>query len=101
MRDYIHTDSIGIHWPDTPKGSDNYFTIDLSTWLENEVDTLVSNSWELPSEVTSSDDYISNNQAHIKLNTGTVGIFKITLTLVTTDTSREQTTKVPMILRVY
>ena len=96
-----YTSSEGNHWPDANAGDDLYYSIDFSTWLTAEGDTLSSVSWTLPDEITSSDEFVDSNKAYIKLLTATAGKHTIKCTLQSTDAGKTQTNVVPIILEVY
>ncbi len=101
IKKYIYTDIEGVHWPDTHLGANEYYSIDFSSWLTNEGDELDSVSWEIPSDISSSDDFLSGDIAHVKISADTRGIHKIVCTMTSSDVSRSQTNIVPMYLKVF
>ena len=90
----------GDHFPDAIKGSDLYYSLDLTCWLENESDTLISVNWILSEGITSSDNYINSDKAVIKIATPSVGTYTVTAMVLTDEAGKQQTKPFRYKLRV-
>lgn len=101
QRKYSYTGIDGNHWPDAESGDDLYYSIDFSCWLTAELDSLVSVSWAISAGITSSNDFVVDTEASIKIFSPTPGSFRAVCTIVSQDNGVEQSNTVPMILKVF
>lgn len=98
---YVHIDIDGQHWPDANAGDNLYYSIDLSCWINSENELIKSAEWIMPEGVTSEQNFITENISHVKIDTPTIGSFKIRCKLITTEFGLDQTNIICMILQVY
>ena len=81
----------GIYrWPDSYLGSEEYYSIDCGPYLEKENDTLVSVEWLIPPELSSTDNFILNNEAFILLSADTIGSHVLKFKLFSTESGKDQ-----------
>lgn len=101
IKKYSYEAVDGTHFPDANIGDDLYYAIDISPWLTEEADTLTSVTWSYPKGLTSSDNFLVGMEATIKVATNTVGSFRLTCKIESTENGKTQTNAIPMMLRVY
>lgn len=100
LKDYFYTSYDGNHFPDAPKGSNLYYSIDITSWLNVENDSLVSVEWSFPKQITSEENFLVGMEATIKLLTNYSGTFRITCKITSVENGKEQVVAVPMMLTV-
>lgn len=100
-RSYVYSDIDGDHWPDTPLGSELYYSLDYLPWASCENDTFVEVEWIVPKGLEGLDSFEEDGQAFIKLKTIKRGSFRVVANLKTKEGSATQIKTVNMILRVY
>jgi len=79
-----------FRWPDSYLGSEEYYSIDCSYYLEAENDLLVAVEWTVPPELTSMDEVVVGSEAFIKLSADTVGNHIIKFKLDSTESGKDQ-----------
>lgn len=72
------TDSLdeeGRAWwqPDAELDSEKYYSVNWTTWLTNENDTIDSVVWEVPAGLVKMDEKLVGNIAAVKLQATTIG----------------------------
>ena len=86
-----YKDSSGqCHWPDAPLLSEKYYAVDWTDYLSNEVDTIDTVTWTVPSGLTSMDENEVGDQARIKLRADTVGEYEVICTMTSTEGAETQ-----------
>ena len=101
LRNFTYEDIDGIHWSDTPKGSELIYAINFGDWLFIENDMKVSASYKLPEELVSTLEVEDDYTGYIKIRADKVGSHKVECTLVSTENNISQTKVIPIILKVY
>jgi len=105
VKKFTYTDIDGDHFPDTSLGSDLYYGLDFTCWLEEETDTIVSTTWTIPAGVESDDDFMQGNVGNIKLRPTQVGSHVINCLLVSEETlnavTLQQTKSIDTVLKCF
>lgn len=101
IKDYPYTDIDGRHWPDAAYGSSEYYALDFYHYLNTENDTKVDVTWEIPDGLVGSDSFEDATTAYIKITANKRGSFKVVMKLDSIEAGKEQTTVLPIILKVY
>jgi hypothetical protein len=105
VKRFAYTDIDGDHFPDTTLGSDLYYGLDFTCWLESEEDTIVSATWYVPDGIESDDDFLQGKVGTIKLRPTRAGSYVINCELVSEETVNEvtlqQTKSIDTVLKCF
>tara|TARA_Y100001963_G_scaffold128140_1_gene182149 strand:- start:3000 stop:3326 length:327 start_codon:yes stop_codon:yes gene_type:complete len=102
---YAYTGMDGNHFPDCYLGSEEFYSIDFSDFLNIENETLVEVEWIIPEYVNASEDFHSGTEAYVKLSPQKRGTHTIKCKISLTETDingivRDQQKLVVMQLKV-
>lgn len=74
-------------------GAEEWYSIDCSTYLTNENDTLVSATWTVPTGLTEMDSQVVSDVAFIKLRADIIGVHYIGFSLDSQESTNTQDTR--------
>ena len=105
IKDFYYKEIDGDHFPDATLGSNLFYGLDFSCWLNNESDLIKSVTWHLPKGVQSDDSFLQGNVGVVKLKGEHPGSFIINCILVSEETahnvSLEQEKSIDIVLKVF
>ena len=104
-KEFPYQEIDGDHFPDATLGSDVFYHLDLSRWLDGSKDLNIQVEWNIPEGIISNDSYSHGLIASVKLCTLTTGFFDITCNVksdrvINLDSHSEERT-IKTILRVF
>lgn len=104
-KNFHYTEIDGEHFPDATLGSNLFYGIDFSCWLDNEDDEIVSAEWTVPDGVSSDMDFRQDNIGNVKLEPLRTGSFTINCILTSEETlngvTLQQEKSIDIILKVF
>lgn len=99
---YVRLEPDGVHWPDADVDDDLYYGIDYNNCIDVAGGEEITNvEWRLEEGITTSDSYVQDNNAIIKINSPKIGTFKVVCLLTTLFSGKSETQASPMLLTVY
>lgn len=103
LKDFVYKDNDGIHFPDARTGSENFYELDVKEYLIYEDEDLVRAEWTAEKGIEIIHDEIHKKEGivAIKVKTPIVGSYSLVCRLITADHGVEQTTVIPMVIKVY
>lgn len=101
IKSFPYIDIDGNHWPDAAYESAEYYSIDFSEYLDSEEDIQVSVEWVIPDGLVGEDSFEDATTAYIRITTFKRGSHRIVFKLTSSEAGKEQTTVLPIILKVY
>jgi len=81
------------YFADMYVGAEEFHSIDCSTYLTNENDTLTGVVWTVPTGLTSMDEQINGNIASIKLKGDIAGTYYVGFSLDSQESTNTQDTR--------